>query len=149
MEMTPISISPMRMELLLVLIISILARKRIKINDIKRDVNLAINCYNDSMILIIMIRRRRRRRRRVILVLVRRVDLELEESWVAPSAGTRCSYASPTNGTAPNEIEEEKDCNKTKDKRRKRNDSKCCELLKQSIISPGFQEETNLSQSIS
>jgi hypothetical protein len=95
------------------------SRKRMKINDIKRDVNLAINCYKPTMILIIMIRRRRR----VILVLVRRVDLELEESWVVPSAGTRCSYASPTNDTAPKEIEEEKDCNKTKDKRRKRNDS--------------------------
>ncbi|XP_062146338.1 uncharacterized protein LOC133854253 isoform X2 [Alnus glutinosa] len=115
------------------------SRKRRKINDIKRDVNLAINCYNDTN----NNDNNNNNKKKKSNPSSSKKGLELEESWVVPSSGTRCSYASPTHDTAPNEIEEEKDCNKSKDKRRKRNDSntdkrkrkrndsKCCELMKE------------------
>jgi hypothetical protein len=115
------------------------SRKRRKINDIKRDVNLAINCYKDTN----NNDNNKKKKKKKSNPSSSKKGLELEESWVVPSSGTRCSYPSPTHDTAPNEIEEEKDCNKSKDKRRKRNDSntdkrrrkrndsKCCELMKE------------------
>jgi hypothetical protein len=113
------------------------SRKRRKINDIKCDVNLSINCYNNT-------NNNDKKKKKKTNPSSSKKGLEVEESWVVSSLGTRCSYDSPTNNTAPNVIKGEKDCNKSKDKRRKRNDSntderrrrkrndsKCCELVKE------------------
>ncbi|XP_059441503.1 uncharacterized protein LOC132173867 isoform X2 [Corylus avellana] len=112
-------------------------RKRRKINDIKCDVNLSINCYNNTN------NNGKKKKKKKSNPSSSKKGLEVEDSWVVSSSGTWCSYDSHTNDTSPNVIKGEKDCNKSKDKRRKRNDSntderrrkrndsKCCELVKE------------------
>ncbi|KAE8055820.1 hypothetical protein FH972_012639 [Carpinus fangiana] len=136
------------------------SRKRRKISDIKCDVNLSISCYNNT--------NNNDKKKKKTNPSSSKKGFEVEESWVVSSLGTRCSYDSPTNNTAPNVIKVEKDCNKSKDKRRKRNDSntderrrkrndsKCCELVKEEDTAfefdmqkrePGYQMKSRIGPS--